>query len=35
MGKNRNVHTEVRIRMCLALNRDIGDVAQITLPESQ
>ena len=35
MGRNENVNTEVLVRVCLALNCDIGDVAEIILPESQ
>ena len=31
MGHNDNVNTEVRI--CLALNCDLGDIAEIVLPE--
>ena len=33
MGKNENVNTEVLVRICLALHCDIGDIAQIVLPE--
>ena len=35
MGKNENVNTEVLVRICLALNCDIGDIAEIIPPESQ
>ena len=35
MGKNENVNTEVLVRICLALNCDIGDIVEIVLPESQ
>ena len=35
MGKNENVNTEVLVRICLALNCDIGDIAEIVLPENQ
>lgn len=35
MGHNGNVNTEVLVRICLALNCDIGDIAEIVLPESQ
>ena len=35
MGRNENVNTEVLVRVCLALNCDIGDVAEIILPESE
>ena len=34
MGKNANVNTEVLVRICLALNCDIGDIVEIVLPES-
>jgi DNA-binding Xre family transcriptional regulator len=30
-GKNESVNTEVLVRICLALNCDIGDVAKIVL----
>ena len=33
MGKNENVNTEVLVRICLALNCDIGDIAQIVPSE--
>ena len=35
MGMNENVNTEGLVRICLALNCDIGDIAEIILPESQ
>lgn len=35
MGRNENVNTDVLVRICLALNCDIGDVAEIILPDSQ
>ena len=35
MGKNENVNTEVPVRICLALNCDIGDIAEIVLQERQ
>ena len=35
MGKNDNVNTDVLVRICLALNCDIGDIAEIVLPEIQ
>ena len=35
MGKNENVNTEVLVRICLALNCDIGDIAEIVQPESR
>ena len=33
MGKNGNVNTDVLVRICLALNCDIGDIAEIVLQE--
>lgn len=35
MGKNENVNTEVLVRICQALNCDIGDIAEIVLPKKQ
>ena len=35
MGKNENVNTDVLVRICSALNCDIGDIAEIVLSESQ
>ena len=35
MGRNENVNTDVLVRICRALNCDIGDVAEIVLSESQ
>ena len=35
MGKNENVNTDVLVRICLALNCDIGDIAEIVPSESQ
>ena len=35
MGKNENVNTDVLVRICLALNCDIGDIAEIVQSESQ
>ena len=35
MGKNENVNTDVLVRICRALNCDIGDIAEIVLPESE
>ena len=35
MGKNENVNTDVLVRVCLALNCDIGDIAEIVLQESK
>jgi DNA-binding Xre family transcriptional regulator len=35
MGKNKNVNTEVLVRICQALNCDIGDIAEIVLQESK
>ena len=32
-GHNDNVNTEVLVKICLALNCDIGDIAEIILPE--
>ena len=29
MGKNENVNTEVLVRICLALNCDIGDIMEM------
>jgi DNA-binding Xre family transcriptional regulator len=29
MGRNENVNTDVLVRICLALNCDIGDIAEI------
>lgn len=34
MGHNGNVNTEVLVRICKALNCDIGDIAEV-IPESQ
>ncbi len=35
MGKNENVNTDVLVRICQALNCDIGDIAEIVLQESE
>lgn len=35
MGKNENVNTDVLVRICRALNCDIGDIAEIVLQESK
>lgn len=35
MGKNENVNTDVLVRICRALNCDIGDIAEIILQESE
>ena len=35
MGKNENVNTDVLVRICHALNCDIGDIAEIVLQESE
>ena len=35
MGKNENVNTDVLVRVCRALNCDIGDIAEIVLQESE
>ena len=32
-GHNDNVNTEVLVKICFALNCDIGDIAEIILPE--
>ena len=29
MGKNENINTDVLVRICRALNCDIGDIAEI------
>ena len=34
MGKNENVNTDVLVRICAALQCDIGDIAQIVPLES-
>ena len=35
MGKNENVNTDVLVRICKALNCDIGDIAEILLQENK
>jgi DNA-binding Xre family transcriptional regulator len=35
MGKNENVNTDVLVRICLALNCDIRDIAEIVLQENK
>ena len=35
MGRNENVNTDVLVRICRALNCDIGDIAEIVLQESE
>ena len=35
LGKNENVNTDVLVRICRALNCDIGDIAEIVLQESE
>ena len=35
MGKNENINTDVLVRICRALNCDIGDIAEIVLQESK
>ena len=35
MGKNENVNTDVLVRICRALNCDIGDIAEIVSQESR
>jgi DNA-binding Xre family transcriptional regulator len=34
MGKNENVNTDVLVRICRALNCDIGDISEIVAQES-
>lgn len=34
MGRNENVNTDVLVRICLALQCDIGDIAEIVSPDS-
>ena len=35
MGRNENVNTDVLVRICLALNCDIGDIAEIVSDKSE
>ena len=35
MGRNKNVNTDVLVRICSALKCDIGDIAEIVLQESE
>ena len=35
MGKNENINTDVLVRICRALNCEIGDIAEIVLQESK
>ena len=35
MGHNGNVNTEVLVRICHALQCDIGDIAEVILPEGK
>ena len=35
MGKNETVNSEALVHICLALNYNIRDIAEIVLPESQ
>ncbi len=35
MGHNGNVNTDVLVRICLALRCDIGDIAEVILPEKK
>lgn len=35
MGHNGNVNTEVLVRICHALKCDIGDIAEVILPEEK
>lgn len=30
MGRNENVNTDILIKICIALNCDIGDIMEIT-----
>lgn len=33
LGRNENVSTESLVKICIALNCDIGDIVEIVLPE--
>lgn len=33
LGHNANVNTDVLVRICIALHCDIGDIAEVILPE--
>lgn len=35
LGHNGNVNTEVLVRICHALQCDIGDIAEVILPEER
>ena len=35
MGRNENVNTDVLVRICRALNCDIGDIAEIVVQGSE
>ncbi len=35
LGHNGNVNTEVLVRICYALQCDIGDIAEVILPEEK
>lgn len=35
LGHDDSINTDVIVKICLALNCDIGDIAEIILPESQ
>lgn len=35
MGHNGNVNTEVLVRICHALQCDVGDIAEVILPEEE
>lgn len=35
LGHNGNVNTEILVRICLALRCDIGDIAEVILPEKK
>lgn len=33
LGHNANVNTDVLVRICVALHCDLGDIAEVILPE--
>ena len=35
MGKNKNVNTDVLVRICRALNCDLGDIAEIVMQKGE
>lgn len=35
MGHNGNVNTEVLVRICHALQCDVGDIVEVILPEEE